>query len=144
MVKLKEVDLQQFWIKIIIILSSALSVHTALAVPLFILLNDAHKTPSLLVDSPLNPQLSINESISLPELVQHKIVELLVKELQQLTNKQNECSLALTRVRVNAAYIQFFQQQKSVYSAVQAQHSSCFQTQASYQAERQKIALHTS
>ncbi len=132
--------MQQFWIRILIILSSVLSVHAALAAPLSTLLNGANKTPSLSVDSSLHSQFSV----SLAEIVQHKAVALLVKELQQLTNLKNECSPALTRIIINATYTQHLHQQKSVYSAVQARSHSCFKSQTSYQAERQKIALQTS
>lgn len=143
--------MQQFWIKFLIIISSALSAQAALAIPLSIILNASHTASSLLVDSSVHQVLTIDEliinkvsnrklSINLSELLLHKVIYKPVNELQHSISLANEYGTAIAHRWVNAAYRQSFQQQKSVYCAIQAQQNSCFQGQANYQAERQKIS----
>ena len=137
--------------KLLVILSAVLSVHTVLAVPLSILLNNDHKTPSLVVDQPVYSQPVFIESdfdknsktklsLSLSTLVQYKVIEQFINESSQLNILINELSFALVHIRTNAIYSQYFQQQTDVYNASQARQNARFQGQASYQAERQKIA----
>ena len=141
--------MQQFWIKLLIIISAALSAQAALAIPL--LFNANHITSSLLVNSSVHEELTsdklvINKvsnkkrSINLSDLLCYK----LVNELQRWINIANKLRIALDHNWANIAYRQSFQHQKSVYNTIQAQQNSCFQGQASYQAERQKIAFHIS
>ena len=139
--------------KFLIIFCSALSAQAALAIPL--LFNVSHTTTSLLVDSSVDQLLTIDEfvinpvkskvhskslSVNLSELLQNKTFDQLNNELQHKALAY-ECSAALVHSWINATYQQYFQQQKSVYSALQAQKNASFHGQNGYQAEQQKIAL---
>ena len=139
----------QFWIKFLIVFSSALSAHAVLAVQLSSLLNANYSTPSLLVDK-LSLDLTLDESIinqannakishALSELFQHKTIVQLANELQLSMILANEYQGALVHIWMNSVYRRTFQQQKCIYSAIQAQTNTCFHTQASYQAQRQEI-----
>ncbi len=152
--------MQPFWIKFLIILSSALSVQSALAVSLSALLNVNQTAPSLLVGSVTHQELTLDVRINNPinntdvhsaklsrnlsELLQHKIYIQFCTELQQSINLNNEPREALVNLWINAFYNQSLQQQGSVYNAIKAQQNSCFKSQNSYQAQRQKISLHIS
>ncbi len=153
--------MQQFWIKFLIILSTTISAQSALAVSLSALLNVNQATPSLLVDNSAFSVLVIDESIinstihhanfndtslssNLSDLLQQKAFIQYFSGLKLSINLNNEYHVALNILWVNAAYRQSFQLQKCVYNAIKGQQHSCFQGQVSYQAERQKIALHLS
>jgi len=141
--------LLQFWMKFLIVLSSALSAHAVLAVQLSSLLNANYSTPSLLVDK-ISLDLTLDESVInqvhnakvshvWSELFQHKTVVPLANELQLSMILANEYRGALVHTWMNSVYKRTFQQQNCVYSAIQAQINTCFHTQANYQAQRQKI-----
>ena len=140
--------------KFLIVLSSALSAQAVFGVSLSSLLVANNTTPSLLIDSSFHQESDINASIidkvnntklksNLSDLFNHKIVSRHIKS-QFLIISTNECRPTLVNKWENATYRQSFQQQSSVYSAIKAQQNSCFQSQTSYQAERQKIALQLS
>lgn len=146
--------MQQFYIKFLVLLSTALSVHSALAVPLFSLLNVNHPSLSLSVDNTkqkqfFTDQIIIKEGIpsetsniklshSLSLLLQHKSSYQFINELSLTVILSNDNSVAFFNSWLKSTYQQAFQQQQTVYSAIQAQQNSCFQSQTSYKTERQK------
>jgi len=150
MIHLKEGSLQQFWIKFLILLSSALTMQTALAIPLSSLLNANQAIPSLLVkgstsqDSPfdsrvINKTSHIKTSNSLAELFQSRIVVHFIDELKLSIDLVDEYRGALVNVWVNAAYICSLQKQCKVFRTIRALKKPYFQNHISAHAEQQNI-----
>lgn len=141
--------------KFLILLSSVLSIQAVLAIPLSSLLNVNQTTPFLLFDRSTPQKLAtdvdninvisktndIKFNHKLSELFQHKAVVLFANELQLSIILANEYRGSLVHTLINSVYNRTFQQQKCVYSVIQAQINTCFNTQANHQAERQKTPL---
>ncbi len=149
---MKEVKLQKFWLKLLIILSSAVSVHEALAVPLSSLLNNDASTSSLVVDTVLYPTTALNQdtynlttktklNLSLLSLVKDKLAQQIFSELPQFIAKLHTVSLADIHWQMNAQYCQCVQLQQHVFIAVKALQKTCLQRHVCYQADRKNLIL---
>lgn len=123
--------------------------HAVLAVPLSSIFNVNFSTPALFVDNSkallfsaenlvINKQKGKKLNSSFRQLHQHKVLYP-VNHLINITNEHNQI---LDLSLVNSMLKQVFEIQKCVHSNIQAQQNAFFEGQASFQAERQKLASH--
>ncbi len=136
----------------LVILSSALSINAALAVPLSSLLNNDSSTPSLVVDTAVHPEITLERhafdltvksklSLSLLSLVQGKVTQQIINELPQFISKFDTVSLADIHCQMNALYCQCIQQQRYVFITVKALQNTYLQRHVCYQADRKNLIL---
>jgi hypothetical protein len=147
--------LKQFWTKFIIVLSSFLSAQAVLGAPLSSQFVVDHYKSSLPEKTSVHKKLALNTSIvktennsqcsnTLFNLFKYKTVPLFANHQQRLIKYFNDCCTVLANATVTAMCRNAFMQQRSVHNVIKAQQNACFQSQASYQAARQKIALQLS